>query len=134
MYMFSGKGKKGEADMEWFNKALIKPYTQGVNAIEKARQQVSNDFAGLVKGFPKIKKLLRSKITDQQYTYDEAIRVYLWEKAGFTIPGLSKRDQNMLSKTVREDANLSSFAEGVLAVSKKKHTLNLQNFGAEALY
>ena len=120
MYMFSGKGKKGEADMEWFNKALIKPYTQGVNAIEKARQQVSNDFAGLVKGFPKIKKLLRSKITDQQYTYDEAIRVYLWEKAGFTIPGLSKRDQNMLSKTVREDANLSSFAEGVLAVSKKE--------------
>ena len=121
MYMFSGKGKKGEADMEWFNKALIKPYTQGVNAIEKARQQVSNDFAGLVKGFPKIKKLLRSKITDQQYTYDEAIRVYLWEKAGFTIPGLSKRDQNMLSKTVREDANLSSFAEGVLAVSKKRN-------------
>jgi len=120
MYMFSGKGKKGEADMEWFNKALIKPYTKGVNAIEKARQQVSNDFAGLVKGFPKIKKLLRSKITDQQYTYDEAIRVYLWEKAGFTIPGLSKRDQNMLSKTVREDANLSSFAEGVLAVSKKE--------------
>ena len=26
----------------------------------------------------------------------------------------------MLSKTVREDANLSSFAEGVLAVSKKE--------------
>jgi hypothetical protein len=120
MYMFSGKGKKGEADMEWFNKALIKPYTQGVNAIEKARQQVSNDFARLVKGFPKIQKLLRSKITDQQYTYDEAVRVYLWEKAGFTIPGLSKRDQKMLSKTVREDANLSSFAEGVLAVSKKE--------------
>ena len=119
MYMFSGEGRKGEADMEWFNKALIKPYTQGVNAIEKARQQVSRDFGGLIKGFPKIKKLLRSKITDQQYTYDEAVRVYLWQKAGFTIPGLSKRDQTMLFKTVIEDANLSAFADGVLAVTKK---------------
>ena len=119
MYMFSGTGVKGEADMEWFNKALIKPYTEGINAIEKSRQQVSNDFGTLIKSFPKITKLLRSKITDQQYTYDEAVRVYLWDKAGLQVPGLSRRDQNMLAKTVREDASLSSFADGVLAITKK---------------
>ena len=120
MYMFSGSGKKGEADMEFFNESLILPYTRGISAMETAKQAMSNDYRGLIAGFPKIRKLLRKKIKGTEFTHDEAVRVYLWDKAGYTIPGISKRDQAELSKIIREDSNLSAFAGGVLAITKKE--------------
>ena len=121
MYTFAGRGKKGEADQEFFDKALIKPYTRGIAAMEVARQQTSNDWRSLVASFDGMKKRLRKKIKGQEYTNDEAIRVYLWDKAGYTIPGISKRDQAFLSKLVREDPDLAAFADGVLLITKKEN-------------
>ena len=33
MYTFAGKGKQGELDQDFFDKALIKPYTAGIGAM-----------------------------------------------------------------------------------------------------
>ena len=118
-YMFAGRGKQGEADQAWFEKALILPYVRGVAAIERAKQQVSSDYSTLQAGFPKIRKKLNKKIPGEQYTYDEAVRVYLWNKAEYVIPGISKRDQAKLDKIVREDPDLQSFADGVLLITKQ---------------
>ncbi len=120
MYMFSGRGKQGEKDMQWWNKTLILPYTRGIAAIERAKQQVSNDYRALNAGFPKIKRKLRKKISGEEFTHDEAVRVYLWDLAGYKIPGISKRDQAKLSKIVREDSDLLAFADGVLAITKQE--------------
>ena len=128
MYMFAGKGKQGELDQDFFDKALIKPYTSGINAIELAKQRVSNDYTALMSNFPKLKKILRKKITGQQYTYDEAVRVYLWDKQGASIPGISKRDQANLARIVREDPNLQSFADGVLLITKKDSYIDPPNY------
>merc|ERR1711966_22647 len=43
MHTFAGKGKQGEADQEFFDKALIKPYMRGVGAVEQAKQKITND-------------------------------------------------------------------------------------------
>ena len=118
-YTFAGKGKKGEADQDFFDKALIKPYARGISAMEVEKQQLSNDWRGLVGSFKGMAKKLKSKVASTEYTFDEAVRVYLWEKAGYTIPGISKRDQALLNKTVVEDVDLSAFADGVLLISKK---------------
>lgn len=118
-YMFAGKGKQGEMDQDFFDKALIRPYTSAVAAIETAKQRVSNDYRNLMANFPEIKKVLRSKIPGEQFTYDEAVRVYLWDQADFEIPGISNRDRNILTKIVREDPNLQSFADGILLITKK---------------
>ena len=118
-YMFAGKGKQGEIDQDFFDKALIRPYTSAVAAIETAKQRVSNDYRNLMANFPEIKKVLRGKIPGEQFTYDEAVRVYLWDQADFEIPGISNRDRNILTKIVREDPNLQSFADGVLLITKK---------------
>ena len=106
--------------MQWWNKTVILPYTRGVAAIERAKQQVSNDYRALNAGFPKIRKKLRKKILGEEFTNDEAVRVYLWDLAGYKIPGISKRDQAKLSKIVREDSDLLSFADGVLAITKQE--------------
>jgi len=42
----------------------------------------------------------------------------LWVKAGYEVPGLSKRDQAKLLKVMANDAELSAYADGLLLISK----------------
>lgn len=119
-YVFAGKGKQGEADQAFFEQNLMDPYFQGVSAIDQARQTIKNDMKGLLSMFKPVKNKLGKLTPDGDYTFDAAVRVYLWTKAGYEIPGISKRDQNKLNKLVNKDPELSGFADGLLAISKKE--------------
>ena len=118
MYTFAGKGKQGEADQEFFDKALIKPYMRGVGAVEQAKQRITNDYKALIKKYPEVKKKLRKKFEGTKYTTDEAVRIFLWDKAGFVIPGLSKTDQAKVVKLVSDDTDLVQFADGVELITR----------------
>ena len=118
-YKFAGKGKQGEADQKFFEESLMDPYFQGVAALESARQTIKEDTKALLSMFKPVKKKLNKLIKGEQYTYDAAVRVYLWNKAGNEIPGLSKRDNKKLNDIVANDPELSAFADGLLIVSKK---------------
>jgi hypothetical protein len=118
-YTLAGKGKQGEADQKFFEDNLVVPYMRGIAAMEKARRALKNDFAGLLKMFPGIKKRLGKKIGDTDYTVDQAVRVYLWTKQGQEVPGISKRDQKKLNSLVAKDPNLSAFADGLETISKQ---------------
>jgi hypothetical protein len=117
-YTFAGKGRQGDADQKFFQDALINPYFKAVRAIETARQTFKDDFKGLNKMFKPVVKKLGKLTPDGDYTYDQAIRVSLWTKAGYDIPGLPKRDLAKLNKIVMEDADLSAYADGLLLMSK----------------
>ena len=119
LYNFIGKGKKGEQQFETLKKALIDPFGRGINELNTARQKSSEDYRNLLKEFPEIKKMLNKKVADSGFTVDQAIRVYLWNKAGFEIPGLSARDLNTLDSFVKEDSETQAFADGLGLVSKK---------------
>ena len=118
-YVFAGKGKQGEADQAFFEQNLMDPYFQGVAEMERARQTIKNDTRALNKMFKPVRRIINKLVPEGDYTYDSAIRVYLWDKAGYEIPGISKRDQARLVKLVSNDADLSGYADGLLAVSKK---------------
>ena len=90
LYSFLGKGKRGEKDFEFFKKSLIDPFARGINELNTARQKAANDLENLNKQFPEVKKKLYKKVKDFDFTNDQAMRVYLWNKAGFEIPGISK--------------------------------------------
>jgi len=122
-YTFAGKGKQGEADQEFFDKALIKPYLRGVAAMNKARTQVRTDYRALISNNKPIRKKLKKKVQDSNYTHDEAIRVYLWTNENYEIPGMSKRDQKMLFDFVNADPDLKAFAEGVKIITRKDQYL-----------
>ena len=119
MYTFAGKGKQGELDQDFFDKALIKPYMAGINAMQLAKNRIKNAYKILQKGSPEVRKKLRKKIGGTRYTHDEAIRIYLWNKDGVNIPGLSKTDRNKIVSLVSADTNLVAFAEGVKLITKK---------------
>jgi predicted kinase len=120
LYNFVGKGKVGEQQMEFFKKALIDPFARAINELNKSKQSSAGDYSNLTKAFPNVKKKLNKEVESGDYTYDQAIRVYLWNKAGFEVPGLSKRDLNVLDSIVKNDPELQAFADTLGLISKKE--------------
>jgi predicted kinase len=120
LYNFVGKGKVGEQHMELFKKALIDPFARAINELNQSKQSSASDYSNLTKAFPNVKKKLNKEIEGGDYTYDQAIRVCLWNKAGFEVPGLSKRDLNALDSIVKNDPELQAFADTLGLISKKE--------------
>ena len=118
LYSFLGKGKKGEADFKFFKEALIEPLNRAYIELNMARQSIANDYKKLTKAFPEIRKALYNKLPGTEFTTGDAMRVYLWDKAGYNIPGLSASDQNALVQKINEDPDLKAFADTVGIISR----------------
>jgi hypothetical protein len=121
LYNFLGKGAKGEADMAFFKKALIDPFARGISQLNTSRQNSANDYKNLQKAFPEVKKMMTDKVGETEFNNDQAARVYLWNKAGFEVPGLSKRDLKTLVEHVEGNPSLQAYADGISLISKKEN-------------
>ena len=120
LYAFLGKGKKGDAQMAWFKKALLDPFATGYRRLNAAKQIIANEYKALRKGMPNTRKKMTKKIPEMQdYRYADAVRVYLWDKAGFTIPGLSATDQANLVEVVNNDPSLKVYADKIGLISRR---------------
>ena len=117
---FVGKSKLGEKHQEFFNEALHKPFARAYNNINSFQQNTVDSFKALTKNFPKIKKNLAKKIPGSPWTFDHAIRVHRWTKAGFKIPDLSKTDIKELNAVVEADAMLLAFSEKLAQLTKQE--------------
>ena len=120
LYNFMGRGKQGNAHRSFFEKALIRPLNRAFRELDLARQSIANDYKSLNKEFKNVKKKLAKKTPDGDYTYSDAIRVYLWNKFGHNIPGLSAADQKMLVDLVTTDPELQVYAETLNVISKRE--------------
>ena len=124
MYDLMGSGKQGNRHAKWIADNLIDPYNKAEQQILSAKVAVANDFAALKKAFPSLRSSIKGNpLMDQigvgPYTKSQAMRVYMWDKQGMDIPGLSKRDQNALVKAVETDMELKSFADNVILIQKE---------------
>ena len=125
-YAFRGKGEQGNKHAEWIEENLIRPYNRGEMALLSAKVSVANDFAALTAKFPSLKRSWKRPFTnpllqtigDGIYTKEQAVRVYLWNKQGMDIPGMSKRDVADLVKAVEADAELNVFADELQLIQK----------------
>jgi hypothetical protein len=120
LYKFLGKGKIGDKQMKFFKEKLMNPFASAMAEIDRRKQQMSNEYLALRKKMPGVKKMLGENTGYNEFTYDSAVRVYLWDKAGFEIPGLSKRDQAELVKKIKENADLKLYADTLGVISKLK--------------
>ena len=121
LYDFYGKGKQGDADIEFMKKALLDPFARADREMSQARMSILEDYKMLRKELPDIKKKL-GKLIDKEsgFTFDNAVRVYLFDKAGFEVPGISKRDLASLKNTINTDQDLKTFADTLSIISKRK--------------
>jgi len=118
LYTFLGKGKQGDADMKFFKEHLLDPFASGIRNINNTKQKMSDEYTALKKTFPKAVKSLNKKVGDTYFTTDNAVRVYLWNQAGYEVPGLSKQDLDNLLEHVVKDAELIAFAEILGKISR----------------
>tara|TARA_Y100000004_G_scaffold27318_1_gene27905 strand:- start:261 stop:7424 length:7164 start_codon:yes stop_codon:yes gene_type:complete len=118
LYNFIGKGEQGNKHRDFFEKTLVQPLNRAYRELNMAKQAIANDYRNLTKQMPDIRKKLTQKTPDGDFTYDDAVRVYLWKKAGFDIPGLSETDTNNLVELVNIDDKLKAFADKVGQISK----------------
>ena len=119
LYNFMGKGKKGEEHKKFFNDALLKPYINGNDLMDAARQSIKREYKKLNTQFPKVQKELEKLTPDGDFTYDQAIRVSIWTDNGVEIPGLSQRDQRKLTDLVNNDPELSAFKQGLIITGRQ---------------
>ena len=119
LYNFIGKGEKGNQHRDFFEKALVQPLNRAYRELNTAKQSIANDYKSLNKKFSNVKKKLTKKTPDGDFTYQDAIRVYLWNKHGHKVPGLSPTDQAKLTKLVTDDSELQAYAEILNTISKQ---------------
>jgi hypothetical protein len=118
IYSFLAKGKIGDKQLKMFKDNLFRPFAKAIGNINNLKQSITNDFQALKKQYPAIKKLLSKEIPTGGFTYDSAVRVYLWTNSGVEIPGLSKADQKELYNEVKNNPELKAFADKLNLVPK----------------
>ena len=118
LYMFMGKGKRGEQHKQFFKKALGDPLNKAYREFYNARQAIANDFKALKKKIPNVRKQLAAKVPNTSFDVSDAIRVYLWDKFGFDIPGISEANQKKLVNFVNDNSDVKDFAETLSVISK----------------
>ena len=116
LYTFLGKGNIGETQMKFFQDNLMNPFAKGMAAYEAAKVSLARDHSALKKRY-KNKKLLKQKILDGLYTNEQAVRAYLYEKAGYDL-GMNKADAAGLVATVESNPELKAFADDLSKITK----------------
>ena len=82
---------------------------------EDVLEHIENDFKELKKQFTTIPKTLKKEAVDG-FTYENALRVYLWDQQGDTIPGLAKKDIKELTDFINKDTELKIFADELIKI------------------
>ena len=98
--------------------------------VEKAKAKrertLSNKFNELIEKYPSVRRRLRKKLPGSllggflDYTLDQGIRAYLYNKSGFEINGLSKKDLNKIIKLVESDIDIKNFIDALQLITKKE--------------
>ena len=120
LYRLLGDGKKGEAQYEFLKTNLIDPYNRAEDAIVQAKISAANDFMALKEQFPGLPKTLETETGVGKFTYQHALRTYMWTQQDMSIPGLSKADARKLNKFITDDAQLKAFADQLISIQKGK--------------
>ena len=119
-YTFAGKGKQGEADQKFIEDNLITPYVRGIAMIEAVKQQVRREYIALRTADRKVFKMLGKKVEGSDYyTYDHALRVYMWTQQGIEIPDMSKDDVRFLINTIKANPKLIELGNAMQAISRQ---------------
>ena len=130
LYKTLGKGKEGDAQMDFYKKHLIDPFARGDEAITNERNALMRDFKQVKKeivesiggtnwkGVSPLTKKLKNKIGDQDYTGEDAVRMYIWRKQGMEIPEIDKAEVDAAISSLAKDPVLVDFANKIRTINR----------------
>ena len=118
LYSIVGQGKQGDADLKWINENLLMPFAYAMQAISQANISMQNDYKALKKELKIVPKDLRKKIPGSVFNKEQAVRIYIWNKQGMSVPGLSKSDLKEIDDYINENEYLKVFADQLINILK----------------
>ena len=118
LYKTLGKGKIGDSQMAWYKAHLLNPFARAMDNISRDRVALMNDFKALKKQLNAVPKTLRKKVPGENFTQEQAVRTYIWNKQGMSIPGMSQADLKSLNDFVSNNTELVAFADQLIAMQK----------------
>ena len=118
MHKTLAKGKAGEKQLEFYDKVLYEPYNKAVEGMTNEAMALKNDFKAIKKKLTAVPKTLKEYTEGGVFTKEQAVRVYMWNKLGYEIPGISKKVKSELLKEVDKNADLHTFANEIVKITK----------------
>jgi hypothetical protein len=118
-----GKGKEGIENKKWFKETLVMPFERGIRDYNTARQSAKNDYMALRRQNKDVVKEISKEVEGTTFTNDMAMRVYLWNKAGYKIPDLAKRTEIKLVEHIKNNPKLQAYAEQFAKITKQEKGL-----------
>lgn len=83
-----GKGADAKKHISFFEEYLFEPYYEGVNNYSSERVRMMRQYRDVKKTFKPLFKDLKSEAFPGM-SVENAIRVYIWSRKGYEIPGIS---------------------------------------------
>jgi len=111
-------GKQGEKQLEFYKETLYEPYNKAIENITREQVSLSNDFRALKNQLSNVPKTLKETTKGGIFTKEHAVRVAIWNKLGYEIPGLSKSGKKELLAEVKNNSELNQFANEILRITK----------------
>ena len=86
-----GKGKESAEQRAFFEEYLLEPYYEGVNNYSSERVRMMRQYRSIKKTFKPLFKTLRKEAFPGM-SVENAIRVYIWSRKGYDIPGIKTEE------------------------------------------
>ena len=123
MYQFAGKKEQGNADLKWIKETFTRPLTRA-NLEFEAHQIKSHKTLQEAKVLMGEQKIDLTAEAIDGYTVEQAIRVHLWTKRNYVVPGMDevtgkkKRtepgpEQKKVNKWVRQNFDSLEFTDAI---------------------
>ncbi len=111
----NGTKSENEAAADFILNKLEEPYWDGVDKSISDGVYMANEVSSLLKSYDKnnSNKKLTEKVPGTEFTVDQAVRAYLYEKSEHTVPAVSNEQVKVLSDYVNENPSLKKLADDI---------------------
>ena len=111
MYYLYGKGEIGNQNAQWFKDNFYKPLSEGLMQFDAAKQKALEKLKVVKKEIKNNGIDLQAESEIPGFTIEQAIRVRMWTKKGYKIPGIDKNMQGRFNMAVRKDMDAMNLVE-----------------------
>ena len=115
MYYNYGKGKQGDADAKFFKEKFYDPFNRADRQLDMYKQKLREDAMKVSKALPDVSKNLTKEFENTGYTNEQAMRIYLYDKNGHSVPGISEAEQKRIAGQVAKNRDMVLFAGAIEA-------------------
>jgi hypothetical protein len=109
MLRLAGKGVQGDSDVKFFKQVFFDPFNRAYRKLNSIQYNMMESYSQIRKEHKDVIKKLKKNF-DNEFTNEDAIRIYLWHQQDLDVPGLTTAERKAIADKVAEDAGMVEYA------------------------